>query len=125
MAVMTQEQSVSAVIDGDRIRIRTPYRLKNLVKTLPGARWDAKTKTWHVPATPAAAMAVIKALNVHGVSADKDIHTMAETYVRAEEIKDAESLPPIPITKTHPWKHQTTAFWFMMHLFGDEVNHGG
>ncbi|MDY7011569.1 MAG: SNF2-related protein, partial [Planctomycetota bacterium] len=116
-ATTTRTDEVSATIDGDRIRIKTPYRLKDVVKALPGARWDAKSRTWRVPATPAAALAVVKALNEHGPHIDEDIHAMAETCIRAEEIKDAESLPPIPITKTHPWKHQVEAFWFVAELW--------
>jgi len=35
--------------DGRRIKVDLPYRLKELVKALPGSSWDSKAEVWHVP----------------------------------------------------------------------------
>lgn len=40
---------VTAERDGDRIVLATQYRDRNLVKQVPGARWDANTQQWSMP----------------------------------------------------------------------------
>ena len=104
----------SASIDGQRIRLATPFRLKELVKQLPGARWDAAARVWSVPATPSAAAAAVAALTPHGLSAEQAILDMAAQLAAAKGIKNAVEgdgqLAPPPLTQTKPWHHQVQAY---------------
>src|SRR5690606_13496324 len=43
----------SSPIEG-RLDVACEYADRELIKTIPGARWDANRKTWHVPQTWAA-----------------------------------------------------------------------
>ena len=113
---------VTAELDGDRIRLHTPFALKDVVKGLPGARWDAMTKTWHVPATATSAQEVLVRLSQHGLVMDQAVADLAARQSGATAIRDSKTLPPIPKTKTAAWEHQVQAFWFMAHIFGDKID---
>lgn len=87
---------------GDRLVLRTPFSMKDVVKRLPGALWaPAPIKAWHVPATVETAAAVKAMLEEHNVEASLDRGAM-ELMARAEESasaqahKVADDLPEIP-----------------------------
>ena len=101
----------TATLDGDRIRLATPFRLKDLVKSLPGARWDAARKTWSVPATPAAAGAAVEALTPHGLEPTEPIAALAQAAVAGIAIKAAADGELTPArSRTTPWHHQTQGY---------------
>ena len=100
--------SITATIDGGRIRLSTPFRLKDRVKALPGARWDARRRQWHVPATPAAAKAVCELV---GDAASLAVRELAERADLVAGIKGRpEDLEPIPNARTKPWTHQLIGY---------------
>lgn len=59
-------------VQGGRIIIHTPYELKDVVKAIPGARWDAASKTWSVPSSPMSAVSVFTALRPYGLGLSMD-----------------------------------------------------
>jgi len=122
----TKQQQVRAYVDDSRIVIQAPYRLKDTIKALPGARWNALRRQWSVPATPGAARAVVEALTSHGLRYTEEFHAFISQAQVCEMIKELpkSQLPPIPLTKTKPWHHQTQGVWFMAKIFGDKVQNG-
>ena len=43
---------------GKHVVINTEWRLKELCKSIPGAKWDAKTQVWNVPTSWATCLAL-------------------------------------------------------------------
>lgn len=95
-------------VQEDAIVIRTSYAMKEMVKTLPGRRWHPATKTWRLPATPAAAQKAIEVLGREG--ADKAVIQLAKHAAAGTKILNADQLEPIPHTKTKPWAHQLRGY---------------
>ena len=106
--------TATATLDNGWIRLKTPFSMKDVVKTLPGARWDPKRRIWSVPATPAGAKAVCELLP----EANHEIIALAKTVTAAHAVHNWDDLPPIPICKTKPWQHQLKVFWFVARLWG-------
>lgn len=101
----------------NRIHIATPYTLAPLCKALPGRRWDPRSKTWHVPATPAAAREIRRVFAAHWSDATvdqtfNDLLDEANANDDQAQYKDADNLPDVPCSATTAWGHQLQAFWF-------------
>ena len=108
------------VVDG-RIRVRSPYRYKDALKGLPGARWNATERAWEVPAGPDMARRLQALFRSEVVDADQEFGRLAQAAVaieRAGQYKEADGdeLPDIPCTKTRAWGHQKKAYWFALNL---------
>jgi hypothetical protein len=105
----------------EHLAVDSPFTLKDALKAIPGARWSKQLKCWTYPKTPSAARALHLAFP-HPMATWTD--SAAELLIEAEQIaaaaahKEAENLPPIPICKTEPWKHQLRAFWWTVELLG-------
>jgi len=105
----------SVFVRDNRLCLSTSYQLKELCKTIPGARWDAALKCWTYPATPGAASSIRQAFPNEQTAWSEEatgLVRQAEEIVSAQSVKQAEILPEIPLTKTKPWHHQKQAFWF-------------
>jgi SNF2 family DNA or RNA helicase len=50
---MEENMLIAEIADG-RINVDCPIHMKEMVKEIPGAGWDSKAKTWHVPLSWAA-----------------------------------------------------------------------
>jgi hypothetical protein len=103
----------------DRLAVRTSFHLKDLCKSILGARWDKDLKVWTYPATPHAARAVLECFppERHVWSADAaKLLVEADAILRAAAEKAKDDLAPIPHTRTTPWKHQVRAFNFCSQL---------
>jgi hypothetical protein len=105
-----------------RLCLKTPYLLKDVCKSIPGARWDAQLKCWTYPRTPGAAHSICCAFLPTQLVWQGDAELLrqtAEEMRQAHATKTAEELPEIPLTKgPTPWRHQTRAFWFVVGLLG-------
>lgn len=106
-----------------RIYVRTPFELKDVVKELPGSRWDPEATwpgwelgqrpgAWHVPATPSSAAALVHALTGRELAIEPGVRDLLEAAARERGAlvhKTAEDLPEIP-GKLPAWLHQKRAF---------------
>lgn len=100
----------------DRIYLRTPWELKDVVKALPGSRWDPQAKCWHIPASPAAALEMYERLMGHTLKADPTVLQLLREAIGEQDAmrhKDAddEALPEIP-GRLPGWLHQKRAYHF-------------
>ena len=102
---MTLVTRPSAKRDGDLIRVKLQFHQKDLVKQVPGARWDKSTETWTVPLSWGALWSM-KAVFGDNLEVDDDIKSWAAAYhtehaqpaldLRAtNSLDDAHSLAPI------------------------------
>jgi hypothetical protein len=107
---------------GPRLLLKTPYEYKDRVKGdgdrhpgIPGARWSADHKVWHVPASPEAALAARTALDGLDLHVDRPV---LELMARAAEAAGAQahkdpanwgSLPQFP-SRNPSWGHQLAAY---------------
>lgn len=108
-------------VENGRIVCRTRYEHRNRCKSVPGARWDAKSKAWTYPVSPAIAESLSSAFRGLSVFADEQFQTLQAASVavaKAQEHKSAHDLPPVPVSKTDAWLHQRQAFWFVASMWG-------
>lgn len=108
-----------AYVDGDRIHVESGFEHRLALKALPGARWAPASKTWHVPASPAAADTLYKQFRIRGLKVTPavfDLIQQAEAQRAAVGRKDEQGLPNIP-GKTDAWMHQRQAFHFAKELW--------
>lgn len=108
--------TTSAVRQGGRIVLRTPFELKDQVKRISGRQWDKPTKTWHVPATQAAAASIREHLGHLPISCDLEVlRLMADAQLADSALanKHRDDLPDFT-AKTEAWNHQRQAFHFAL-----------
>ena len=105
--------SAIALERGRLVAARTPYGLKDRLKAVPGARWNARAASWEYPATPTVA-AQLRLVLPEAVldQAVEQLLVDAETAAGAQAHKTADDLEPIPLTATQPWRHQLRAYRF-------------
>lgn len=99
----------------DRIQAKTPFRLKDLCKEVPGARWNPQAKAWTYPAGPGSALALRDVFAPHGAVWDDGFALLvasAESQRAAAVHKERDDLPDVPICNLPAWNHQRQAFWF-------------
>lgn len=114
-----------AEVEGRWIYLHTPYKYKDLCKSIQGRRWDKKKKCWKYPVSPTIAESIVSAfLQVSIANKSKEADELETTeefdeLVRqnieiksAAALKDREDLKPIPCTKFPAWTHQLQAFRF-------------
>ncbi len=107
----------TASVEGGRIVLRAPFRLKELCKSIPARQWSPKLKAWTYPASPATARTI--AARFPDCSFGSDV---VQLLVRADQrdaaatARDDDDPPPIPITVTDPWDHQLRAYNFAKDL---------
>lgn len=102
-----------------RIGIRSPFRIKDEVKALPTARWDAEAKQWHVLTSEAAVEQLKRLADANGLAFAHDdacgvlldqARAAHRARVAAKSLSDTQ-LPELP-GKTPAWHHQKRAFLF-------------
>ena len=110
---------ISLTVEGSRIVLAGETKpIYQKINTTPGARWHFVRKSgaggyWSFPATLSNAKRLTDALPQ--ATRDEAFGVMlaqAEVASRAPLHKTAEELPPIPVTKTAPWRHQVIAYWW-------------
>lgn len=111
---------VRVVCEGDRIKVRAPYRFRDTCRGVPGSRWVKAEKAWTYPQSATSAAHVRDAFIATAVDADERFAELVEEYdaatARSASIREDEEPPDIPLTKTTPWRHQRRAFWFAKEL---------
>lgn len=112
--------AIKVSCENGRIQVRTPFKYKDVCKSVFGARWNPKAKAWTYPESPTSAANIKAAFsNMKRVETDEKFGELLDEYgERATAIshKSAENLPPVPLTKTDAWTHQLQAFWFAKDL---------
>ena len=108
---------IAVRVESARIYIKAPFLLKDNLKGLPGSRWDPAAKNWTLPATPTAAMELVRMANNRSVTLFPDesfegLVTQALELKEIQKLRDHDSLPDVPVTRFPAWNHQRQAFWF-------------
>jgi SNF2 family DNA or RNA helicase len=115
---------VNAVsVVGSEIVVRSDWKYKDLLKAIPGRRWDPEVKGWCYPILPATIrslhevfggraeydgefQALVNAMIVHHQDQSPINHTLAD-----------RDLPQPPIRRTEAWNHQRIGY----HLIADQA----
>lgn len=105
------------------IYLDTPYKYKNLCKSIRGRRWDKNKKKWKYPRSPAVAAQIYRKFKhkKEGFDYDDDFKELLETAKqvrKAQELKDkpAGELPDIKNSNYPAWEHQKQAYHFAKNL---------
>lgn len=103
------------------LAIQAPYYMKDVCKSIPGARWKPELKMWTYPATPSAARQIFLTLpHAESSWADEAKILLVEAHRMdaAQAHKTAEDLPlpAITLKKPAPWKHQVRGYHFAKDL---------
>jgi hypothetical protein len=97
------------------LAIRAPYYMKDVCKSIPGARWKPELKMWTYPATPSAARQIFLTLPHAESSWTDDAKVLlaeAHRMDQAQAHKTADDLPAIPWKSRQHWHFQLQAFHF-------------
>lgn len=97
-----------------RVYIKSPFAMKDQVKSLTGSRWSAAKKRWSIPASPPAVVEMIE--KFPNIKTDEGVRALALQSAQradAQSTKVRTDLPPIP-TSTDAWEHQRQAYHFVM-----------
>jgi SNF2 family DNA or RNA helicase len=113
--------SIEVINRERRICVRSPFKYKDLMKGLSGARWAGSVKAWTYPATLTCAANIEDALSraPDPVSFDQEFQTLVDqrtVVAEAQTLKSAEDLPDVPNSKTSAWLHQRQAYHFASQL---------
>ena len=104
--------------DGRRLLVKSPFTLKDTLKSVVGARWDSSIRMWTYPFTFRSIDYLAHALSDAGVVDIKyspEVVAMYEggdPYTEASEIKTSTELPNPPLCIGDDWLHQRRAFWW-------------
>ena len=110
---------VEAIVNKGYILIKSKYEYANYCRSIPGGKWNKEKKFWYYPFSKSAAKAVVETFaDVENKDISQEILDAAKDLIEAQEIKNLEELPDIPVTKYEPWLHQKQAFWFSKELTG-------
>ena len=99
------------------IAIKLPYAQRERVKDIAGWSWDRMTKTWRFPPSPKIAHAILEKFDGEAHIAVGDLQELADKHTVREDVAHLkQGGAPLPdyASKTPPWDHQKTAFWFAM-----------
>jgi SNF2 family DNA or RNA helicase len=103
-------------VDGQRIRVKSEFRYKDVCRAVAGARWDPVAKTWHYPATVEVAGDIIDRFGDLGLQATREFLELAgraRDAQAARQLRDRDDLDDFPGNPAMPaWNHQRQAFWF-------------
>lgn len=111
------EAPVRVVVDGLRIVVRSPFRLRDTLKAVPGGHWDENLRAWTYPATAGAADALAAVLRGETVDADSQIAALRDVTREADARKRTlDDQLPEPPSRTKAWTHQARAYHFARDL---------
>lgn len=110
---------VEVTIENGRIYVRSPFKLKDMLKEIPTAKWDGISKRWNYTAAPLVALALAERL---GATGDDQFVALVKqaTVQRAENaaVKRANNLPQPEVRKLDAWNHQLQAYHFSRNKTG-------
>lgn len=107
--------SCHVFLAGETLAIQAPYYMKDVCKSIPGARWKPDLKMWTYPATPSAAREIHLTLPQAGTSWAEPAAVLlveADRMAKAQAHKTAADLPAIPWKSKQHWHFQLQAFHF-------------
>lgn len=99
---------------GQRLAVRNaPFSYKDILKALPGSRWDPVIKAWHYPPTADCFNRIVTLFPEGCLDATvMHLSDVANLLKVAEDSKTADSLPQPRLRKTDMWQHQLRAYWY-------------
>lgn len=111
-----RDGAVRLTVENNRLHARSPFKYKDVCKSIGEARWSGDAKAWTYPATESSAFAVRSAFRSAYTEEDALFGLLADAHETRQQqshaARDAGDLPDIPIAKTEAWLHQKQAFWF-------------
>lgn len=114
---------IKAEVKGRNIFLDTPYKYKNLCKSISGRRWDAGKKKWKYPKSPATAVQIYRQFkDVNGkLKTDKGFRELLELAKQVGSVQKykemgKEELPPVEHSNLPSWEHQLQAYHFSKDL---------
>lgn len=108
--------SIRATVQGGRIFCRGPFHVKDLLKSITGARWHPEAKAWTYPATPTAARALASLKGLEPSAEVEELIAAGERVGKLQDLKSRDDLPDIETVTTEAWLHQRQAFAFAKDL---------
>ena len=108
----------------DQIIIKQPFTegLREIAKSIPGAKWSKPEQVWYVPLSPHSSTAVLgtygaATLDTHSHTFEIDIDPRIDEEARSLNLEIQDK--PIPKTNqdVEPWPVQREAFWAAMDQF--------
>lgn len=93
--------------------LRVPFSYKDILKSLPGARWNPGLNCWHYPPSADSLRRLMVLLPQAELGeSTREIATKIELLENAQAAKDGKYTQQ-PITRgTDAWDHQVRAYWF-------------
>src|SRR5690606_12836729 len=102
---------------GDQLLWSCPFERNYIARDIPSGRWDAGAKAWRYPVSPAVAAEIIEAAGLTEADVQPEVWRLAEQYWTAHEMRQLDPVRlPAFASRTEPWRHQKTGFWFAYHL---------
>ena len=107
-----------------RLFVKAPFELKDVCKSIDGRRWDPDSKSWHYPATTAAAESIYSAFCANRMEIDPAAQPLFDGAAKAAAAADSDphsSLALESIERTSgppPWRHQRLGFTLVKHQTG-------
>jgi SNF2 family DNA or RNA helicase len=99
--------------------LNTPFHTKDVLKVLPGARWDGDVRAWVFPKSSTTAAALRSLFPAAEIDAGAEaILDKGAAEAQAILLKSSADLPDVPTTTRSPWLHQKQGFWFAAHRLG-------
>ncbi len=110
---------IQAIVNKGYILVKSDYKYADLCRSIPSGKWHKEKKFWYYPYSESMCKAVVEAFEcVENKDIAQEILEAASNLVKAQEIKSADELPDIPVTKHEPWHHQKQCYWFSKGLSG-------
>lgn len=111
--------SCHVFLSGEALAIQAPYYMKDVCKSIPGARWKPDLKMWTYPATPSAAREIHLTLPQSETSWAEPAAVLlveADRMAKAQAHKTADDLPAIPWKSKKHYYFQLQGFHFAKDL---------
>ncbi len=94
MTVPAAPRSVVLEVEGNDIRVFCTFEDRELVKRVPGYRWDSGMRCWRFPRTVQAATGLVNAFSGRTINAVPEVQELI--YTTSEEALVAEPVRPRP-----------------------------
>ncbi|SET46415.1 hypothetical protein SAMN05660297_02484 [Natronincola peptidivorans] len=110
---------MKAVLKGNEIILLDSYPYKELIKEIPGRKWDSTAKIWRVPAT-IDSIEMLKNVIKLGSDIEKIYHKQQQLRRKTEMEKTAlhvEAIAPMPI-KVKAFQHQIKGYNMALRMMG-------
>ena len=113
------KEAVNITCKQGKIQVQAPYIWKDRLKETAGSRWSKQDRVWEYPASPVAMENLLEVFRGCEILMDEgaqELKRQADTLEEAQERKDADELPDVPVRRHSAWLHQRQAYWFAKDL---------